>query len=66
MSLIISSSDSADRLMDAYRSLRAVYHRNALQDQTALVSDDQLLEERALVKEVWRLTCLGQSEAGDG
>jgi glutamate-ammonia-ligase adenylyltransferase len=50
------SDDAADRLMDAYRALRAAYHRSALQDQPALVSDDLLAEERHLVRRIWKQT----------
>jgi glutamate-ammonia-ligase adenylyltransferase len=42
--------------MDAYRALRAVYHCSALQDQPAIVDDDRLVEERALVRGLWRTT----------
>ena len=44
----------ADELADAYRTFRAAYHRNALQDQPGLVADDQLTDERRRVAEIWR------------
>ncbi len=46
--------DAAERLADAYRAFRAVIHRNALQELPALAPDDQLAEERALVRGLWR------------
>jgi glutamate-ammonia-ligase adenylyltransferase len=57
------SGDAADRLMDAYRGLRAAYHRNALQDQSALIGTDQLVDERRLVWRIWEQT-FGQDEGG--
>ncbi|MBL3618742.1 MAG: bifunctional [glutamate--ammonia ligase]-adenylyl-L-tyrosine phosphorylase/[glutamate--ammonia-ligase] adenylyltransferase [gamma proteobacterium endosymbiont of Lamellibrachia anaximandri] len=45
--------DAAEKLAEAYRVFRARYHRNALMDQPALIDDDELLGERALVKETW-------------
>ena len=44
----------ADELANAYRTFRAAYHRNALQDQPGLVADDQLTDERRRVAEIWR------------
>jgi len=46
--------DAAERLADAYRAFRAVIHRNALQDLPALAPDDQLADERAVVRDLWR------------
>jgi glutamate-ammonia-ligase adenylyltransferase len=43
----------AGPLMDAYRSLRAAYHRNALQDLPPLIEGQRLTGERAVVREVW-------------
>lgn len=44
---------AAEKLAEAYRVFRARYHRNALMDQPALIADDELLDERALVRETW-------------
>ena len=44
----------ADRLADAYRSLRAVYHRNALGDLPGLIADSEMLEQRQTVTEIWQ------------
>jgi len=46
--------DAAERLADAYRAFRAVIHRNALQELPALAPDDQLADERAVVRDLWR------------
>ncbi len=54
---LLSGSDAA-RLMDAYRSLRAAYHRSVLQDRPALVDDQLLMDERELVKTFWRQTIM--------
>jgi glutamate-ammonia-ligase adenylyltransferase len=56
------SGDAADRLMDAYRSLRAAYHRNALQDHTALISADLLQPEKQLVRQIWDQTFRQEGE----
>ncbi|VAX05535.1 Glutamate-ammonia-ligase adenylyltransferase [hydrothermal vent metagenome] len=48
------AGETVDKLTGAYRTLRAVYHRKSLQDISALVPDDQLIEEREVVKDVWR------------
>jgi len=45
---------AAEELANAYRAFRAAYHRNALQDQPGLVSDDKLMGERQKVAEIWR------------
>ena len=42
-----------DLLADAYRSLRAVYHRNALGELPGLIADGDLLEQRRTVAEIW-------------
>ncbi|WP_369126560.1 hypothetical protein [endosymbiont of Tevnia jerichonana] len=47
------AGDTAELMTGAYKVFRAVYHRNALQDQAALIADDQLTEERAMVREAW-------------
>ena len=45
--------DAAERLADAYRAFRAVIHRNALQELPALAPDDQLADERRMVRALW-------------
>jgi glutamate-ammonia-ligase adenylyltransferase len=50
------SGDAADRLMDAYRALRAAYHRSALQDQPALIDAARLRTEQRLVSRIWDQT----------
>ncbi|NBC47700.1 MAG: bifunctional [glutamate--ammonia ligase]-adenylyl-L-tyrosine phosphorylase/[glutamate--ammonia-ligase] adenylyltransferase [Gammaproteobacteria bacterium] len=40
-------------LTAAYKALRALYHRNALQDTPGLVPDDQLGSERERVAAIW-------------
>ena len=46
--------ETAADLTNAYKALRAVYHRNALQDTPGLVADAQLQPERARVAAIWR------------
>jgi glutamate-ammonia-ligase adenylyltransferase len=46
--------DAAERLADAYRAFRAVIHRNALHELPALAPEDQLADERALVRNLWQ------------
>ncbi len=41
-------------LSEAYKALRAVYHRHALQDAAGLVADDQLGSERERVVAIWQ------------
>jgi [glutamine synthetase] adenylyltransferase / [glutamine synthetase]-adenylyl-L-tyrosine phosphorylase len=45
---------AAADLTDAYKALRGVYHRSALQDQSRTVPDDALLPERERVRALWR------------
>ncbi|MGD8910140.1 MAG: bifunctional [glutamate--ammonia ligase]-adenylyl-L-tyrosine phosphorylase/[glutamate--ammonia-ligase] adenylyltransferase, partial [Chromatiales bacterium] len=52
------TDNAAERLMGVYKVLRAAYHRSALQDQPPLVASDKLVEERALVQDIW--SCLMQ------
>jgi glutamate-ammonia-ligase adenylyltransferase len=59
------SGDAAVRLMDAYRALRAVYHRSALQDQPALINADLLQEEQTLVRQIWERTFMQAGDEGD-
>ncbi len=47
------TDNAAERLMGAYKVLRAAYHRSALQDQPPRVANDSLNEERALVRDIW-------------
>jgi glutamate-ammonia-ligase adenylyltransferase len=42
------------QLFSAYRVYRAITHRRALQEENALVAQDELGEERAMVSEIWR------------
>lgn len=44
----------AQQLSDAYRSLRAVFHRNALGELPGLIGEDELLSERSLVSQQWQ------------
>ncbi len=46
--------ETAVDLTNAYKALRAVYHRNALQDTPGLVPDAQLQPERARVAAIWQ------------
>ena len=45
---------SAEQLFGAYRVYRAIAHRCALQEQKALVGQDELVEERAMVRDIWQ------------
>ncbi|AHF02617.1 glutamine-synthetase adenylyltransferase [Marichromatium purpuratum 984] len=45
--------DTAENLAEAYKVLRAAYHRSALQEQPKTIADDQLLDERARVRALW-------------
>lgn len=46
--------NAARDLTAAYKELRAVYHRNALQDQPTTIAGDRLAEPRERVRELWR------------
>jgi len=50
----LMAGEAADKLADAYRTLRTASHRKSLQDSPALVPDDELVEERGLVRDIWR------------
>ena len=50
--------DIAQRLSDAYRNLRAVFHRNALGELPGLIGEEELLEERSLVRQQWQAVML--------
>jgi glutamate-ammonia-ligase adenylyltransferase len=45
--------DAAADLTETYKSLRAAFHRSALQEQPKTVPDDQLLTERQRVQALW-------------
>ena len=45
--------EQAQQLADAYRALRAVYHRKALSDLPGLVAEEELVEQRRVVRELW-------------
>jgi glutamate-ammonia-ligase adenylyltransferase len=51
--LTLLPGHAAEELTEAYKALRAAYHRNALQDTPGLVPDDRLGAERARVRAVW-------------
>jgi glutamate-ammonia-ligase adenylyltransferase len=44
---------SATALADAYRALRAAYHRCVLLDAPTLIGDDVLVAERTQVRALW-------------
>ncbi|MDT8382817.1 MAG: bifunctional [glutamate--ammonia ligase]-adenylyl-L-tyrosine phosphorylase/[glutamate--ammonia-ligase] adenylyltransferase [Gammaproteobacteria bacterium] len=48
------TAEEAAALAEAYRRYRAEVHRRALQDQKAVVADDQFLAERRQVTGLWR------------
>ncbi|MFC1603037.1 bifunctional [glutamate--ammonia ligase]-adenylyl-L-tyrosine phosphorylase/[glutamate--ammonia-ligase] adenylyltransferase [Pseudomonadota bacterium] len=52
----LMAGEAADKLADAYRTLRTASHRKSLQDSPAIVPDDELVEERKLVQDIWRAT----------
>jgi glutamate-ammonia-ligase adenylyltransferase len=45
---------AGDDLTSAYKSLRAAYHRSALQDEPTTVPDHRLVEERQRVQGLWQ------------
>ncbi|NEV62232.1 bifunctional [glutamate--ammonia ligase]-adenylyl-L-tyrosine phosphorylase/[glutamate--ammonia-ligase] adenylyltransferase [Thiorhodococcus minor] len=45
---------AAEDLTDAYKALRAAYHRSALQEQPKTIPVDQLAPERERVESLWR------------
>ncbi|MBK1724290.1 bifunctional [glutamate--ammonia ligase]-adenylyl-L-tyrosine phosphorylase/[glutamate--ammonia-ligase] adenylyltransferase [Thiocystis violacea] len=45
---------AAQDLTDAYKALRAAYHRSALQEQPKTIPVDQLSEQRDRVRALWR------------
>ena len=46
-------------LRDCYRTIRAVEHRQTLQNKSGQVAVDELLEQRQQVQEIWRQFMLG-------
>jgi [glutamine synthetase] adenylyltransferase / [glutamine synthetase]-adenylyl-L-tyrosine phosphorylase len=46
---------AAEDLTAAYKTLRAAYHRSALQEQAKTVADEDLLPERERVLSLWRV-----------
>jgi glutamate-ammonia-ligase adenylyltransferase len=52
----------AQKLADAYRAFRALYHRTTLRELPGLVTDGALEQERLFVEGVWRALM----EEGDG
>ncbi len=56
----ILDGETADRLADAYRNLRAVIHRNSLGNLPATVADTKLVSERQLVSDLWRSMMCGE------
>ncbi len=55
----LMEGQTAELLSAIYRALRAAYHRNALGELPGLISDDRLLEERTMVREVLGYTDVG-------
>jgi glutamate-ammonia-ligase adenylyltransferase len=51
--LALLPGHAAVELTDAYKALRAAYHRNALQDTPGLVPADELVAEREAVAGLW-------------
>jgi glutamate-ammonia-ligase adenylyltransferase len=47
-------AERADQLIDAYRVYRNRYHRLALQNEKALVSTEEFVEEREVVSAAWQ------------
>ena len=45
---------AAEDLTQAYKALRAAYHRSALQEQPKTIPIDQLQAERERVRDLWR------------
>jgi glutamate-ammonia-ligase adenylyltransferase len=49
----IFTGEVSEALANAYRAFRSASHRLALQERPALVSQEELLDERELVKGIW-------------
>jgi len=45
---------AAEDMTEAYKALRAAYHRSCLQDEPTRVADDRLVAERARIKALWQ------------
>ena len=52
--LLGASAALTEQLFSAYRVYRAIVHRRALQEETALIPRGELQEERAMVLDIWR------------
>jgi glutamate-ammonia-ligase adenylyltransferase len=57
---------AAQDLTDAYKALRAAYHRNALQDSPGMVPDTELAAEREAVAGCWRQLMENEGPENDG
>jgi glutamate-ammonia-ligase adenylyltransferase len=55
---------AAEQLWNAYQLYRGVVHRRALQKADSRVTADQLVEERAMVRDIW-MSVIGDND-GDG
>ncbi len=55
----ILDGETTQLLSDAYRTFRAVYHRNALRELPGLAAENELIEERTAVQEIWQ-TVMGE------
>ena len=54
---------SAERMADAYRKLRAVYHRKALGQLPGVIVDSEMTQERQLVQDMWQSLMEGSGDA---
>ncbi|WP_455217395.1 bifunctional [glutamate--ammonia ligase]-adenylyl-L-tyrosine phosphorylase/[glutamate--ammonia-ligase] adenylyltransferase [Kaarinaea lacus] len=61
----IMSEHDAEILSDAYRAYRAEVHRLTLQEQPAIVSDDQFAKQRYEVVRLWRKMFEGDNGSGE-
>jgi len=50
----LMAGHAAEQLFSAYRVYRAIAHRRALQEQKTLIRQGELIEERAMVREIWQ------------
>jgi glutamate-ammonia-ligase adenylyltransferase len=60
----VLSGPDVELLSDAYRVLRERINHRVLQDEPALVGQDELVQERAAVRRIWR-TLMGEA-GGEG
>ena len=51
---VLLPGKAAESLTNDYKTLRAAYHRSALQDQPTTIPEDQLGEQRDRVQSLWR------------